>query len=141
MKKSNALLGAEPSGHIIFGNQYNTGDGILTAINLMRVLADTGKNPEELYHLYEAYPSVVRNIPVQEKIPFENLPKTSDTIKNLAKEANTHIHVRYSGTEPVLRIRIEGKNKSTITQFADEIVQVIAQEMNQIRSPGTATVS
>lgn len=121
MKRQGAILGGEPSGHIIFGDQFRTGDGILTAINVLRVIADTGKGCDVFYHLYDNYPSVLKNVHVKEKAPFTE--KTEKIIRRIRTEVGKEgkVFVRYSGTEPCVRIMVEGQSEDKIREYAEAI--------------------
>jgi phosphoglucosamine mutase len=121
MKRQNSILGGEPSGHIIFGDQFRTGDGMLTAINMLRVMAHTEKGCDVFYHLYDQFPSILKNVTVKTKEAFSK--KTELTILKIEKEVGKEgkVFVRYSGTEPCVRIMIEGKNKDKIRSYAEDI--------------------
>jgi len=132
MKKTKALIGSEPSGHVIFGDQFNTGDGILTAINVLRVLTDMNKSADDLFDLYTQLPSVLVNVDVKHKPPFEKLPKTSKLIMQVQKDIGDlgQVLVRYSGTEPLARIKIEGQDEQRIKELANSIAESIRLEVN-----------
>jgi phosphoglucosamine mutase len=132
MQSQKALIGSEPSGHIIFGNQFNTGDGILTAINILRVLVDTQKGADVLYHLYNEFPATEINVKVEQKPPLHSLPKTHKRIEEIRKTLGTNgkLVVRYSGTESIARIKVEGPSEDKNKQMAETLAESIHQEVN-----------
>ena len=122
-------LGGEQSGHIIFRNFASTGDGQLTAIQLLSVMKRSGKKLSELAELMERYPQVMINVKISPrwKEAWKNIPEIEEIIENKEKEldGSGRILVRESGTEPLIRVMIEGKLFETINEMAVEIADVI----------------
>ncbi len=130
MKKNGALIGGEQSGHIIFRKYAKTGDGILTALRILSATKETGKRFSRFAGSIKMYPQVMLNVAVPKKIPIENLPGFMKKIKEeenvLAEDGR--IFVRYSGTEPLLRIMIEGKSEKKIRKTAEELKKIFLSE-------------
>ena len=122
-------LGGEQSGHIIFRDFASTGDGQLTAIQLLSVMKRSGKKLSELAELMERYPQVMINVKISPrwKEAWKNNPEIEEIIENKEKEldGSGRILVRESGTEPLIRVMIEGKLFETINEMAVEIADVI----------------
>ncbi len=123
MKKHGYILGGESSGHIIFNEHSTTGDGILTALQLVNIIKKSGKKLSELSKGITVFPMVLKNIKVKQKIPFENLPSVQKEIKNAEKKLkkNGRVLVRYSGTENLCRVMVEGKDSKLIKDLAEKI--------------------
>lgn len=129
MLKNNYNFGGERSGHIIFSDYTTTGDGIIAALRILEIMKKTNKPLSELKQCLEEFPQVLINIKVKQKIPFEKLPEVNKAIKqteNKLKE-NGRLLIRYSGTENIVRIMIEGPNKELITKLANNIADKIKE--------------
>jgi phosphoglucosamine mutase len=132
MSKYKAGLGGEQSGHIIFGDYLCTGDGILSALQVLAVMRRTGKPLSELCGVMTKYPQVLINTKVAKRVPLESLRSTSELIKNTESKLKTdgRVLVRYSGTENLLRVMIEGIDKAQITSMAKDISDTAQKEIN-----------
>jgi phosphoglucosamine mutase len=132
LKKYRASLGGEQSGHFIFKDVLETGDGLLSAAILMSALNETGQSLSEFFSGLEKFPQALINKKIAQKIPIEKLKKTSRLIKTYEKKLNGdgRILARYSGTENLLRVMVEGKNKKEITDIANEIINLADREIN-----------
>jgi phosphoglucosamine mutase len=130
MKKYGAIFGGEQSGHFIFSDILSTGDGVISAIMLLSALCDTNKTMSEFMNIIKKTPQVLINRRVLEKIPIEKLSKSYKLIKNYEKFLNTdeRILVRYSGTENLTRIMVEGENIKKIKRIAKNIADSIEKE-------------
>lgn len=133
MIKHDCNLGGEQSGHLIFSDLNTTGDGLISAMQLLSVLVNRGKTLSELCSFIETYPQVLKNVKVKSKIPLETLTGTSALISKIEKELGSggRILVRYSGTEAKLRVMLEGKDYNSITAFADEIAACAISEIDK----------
>jgi phosphoglucosamine mutase len=133
MRKGNFSLGGEQSGHIIFFNRSTTGDGTLSALQVLALMKSTGKKLSELARCMTSYPQVLKNIMVKEKKPLDQLPTVmkaiSDAEKRLGSEGR--VLVRYSGTENKCRVMLEGKDMAEITLLADDIISKIRKEIGE----------
>lgn len=135
MEKSGANLGGEQAGHIIFGDYVQTGDGLVTALQVLKMLCETGRPLGELFRIVEKCPQILLNVPVKNKVPIEQVAGLADTIAQVEKKLGSdgRLLVRYSGTEPLLRIMLEGSSESRITALANEIAQAAEKELGAVR--------
>ena len=124
-------LGGEQSGHIIFPEMSLAGDGMMTAIEVLRVVKETGRGLGELAQGMQRYPQVTINVKVARKPPLESVPELRDAIRALEGEieGEGRLLVRYSGTENVLRIMIEGREEVAIRAQAEALAGVVRQHL------------
>lgn len=120
----NYALGGEQSGHVILSDFLFTGDGIVTALSVLRVMADTGRTLAELTAGYTRFPQVLLNHRVARRVPVEDVPEVAAAMRAVEQRlaGEGRLLVRYSGTEPLLRVMIEGKDQAQIHGWAEEIV-------------------
>jgi phosphoglucosamine mutase len=131
MVKRNAPLGGEQSGHIIFRDYATTGDGLLTALRVLEVMRESGKNLDELALAFVAYPQLLVNVRVKERRPIAELKSVNEGIRRVEEEfgANGRVLVRFSGTEPLARVMVEGPTLDRVTYHADSIADAIGKEL------------
>ena len=131
MIKRKANLGGEQSGHIIFMDYTTTGDGLVTALQVLRIMKETGKPLSELCKCMEKYPQVLLNVKVREKPPLESLSDVQDEIKSAQDELRDggRVLVRYSGTEMVSRIMIEGEDQDKVSEIAQRIAAAVERSI------------
>ena len=131
MKKSNIALGGEPSGHIIFLDQSTTGDGCIAALNVLAVMCTENKKLSELKSVITPVPQVQTTIRIKKKSELNHIPGYRALIDDMEKklENKGRIYVRYSGTEPVVRVLIEGENKILIQNYADKISNFLSENL------------
>jgi len=132
MLKTGAVLGGEQSGHIIFRDgEATTGDGLLTALRVMDILARTGQPLAALIHDLTVFPQVIQNVPVREKVPFSQVPPIQQAIEAAERklDGNGRIVVRYSGTEALARVMVEAESAETMKALAESIVGAIRQSL------------
>ena len=136
MLKRNLSLGGEQSGHIIFSDYLFTGDGLCTALNVLRTVALTGRTLADLAADLTTYPQVLLNVRVREKVDLQTVPAVADAIARVeARVAGQgRLLVRYSGTEPLLRVMLEGQEQDEIRGWAQEIVDVVKEHLVERRS-------
>jgi phosphoglucosamine mutase len=129
--KNGGTVGGEQSGHIIFPEISLAGDGLITAIEVLRAMRDESKTLHELVADFVSYPQVIVNVRVSKKPPFDSIPPLQTAIASLEKQmANRgRLLVRYSGTENLARIMLEGEDKKTIQQQADDLAKLIQQHI------------
>jgi phosphoglucosamine mutase len=129
--KLNASLGGEQSGHIIMPELSLAGDGMITALCLLRALRESGKTLAEMTSGFKQYPQVLVNVRVSEKVPFSELPSVQAEVKKIEEllSQKGRLLLRYSGTEPLARVMIEGENQSKIEAYAREIADAIEREI------------
>jgi phosphoglucosamine mutase len=124
-------FGGEQSGHLIFRDFSTTGDGLIAALQIMAIMARTGKTLSELRQILHKFPQVLRNLTVREKLPFEQF---GGLTKRLA-EAESRLHgkgrvlLRYSGTESKARLLLEGPDADELNELAEEIVGELAKSL------------
>jgi phosphoglucosamine mutase len=126
-------VGGEQSGHMIFRDYATTGDGIVSALQILRVMIETGKPLSELKKVLKKYPQAQRNLRVKDKPPLETLPQiqTLLTEAEAALDGKGRVLLRYSGTEPKIRLLIEGREQELIDQHADRIAQSLKAEIGE----------
>ncbi len=131
MRRTKAVLGGEQSGHLIFMNHSTTGDGILAALQLLRIMRESGKILSELSGLLTPLPQVLKNVHVERKIPFDDVPVVRDAAKSIeaALKGRGRVLLRYSGTESVARVMVEGEDWAKVNQFADELCDVLNKHL------------
>jgi phosphoglucosamine mutase len=131
MLRRNLSIGGEQSGHIIFSDHLFTGDGIGTALNVLRVMADTGRELGDLASELVTYPQVLVNVRVRQKQDLASVPAISDAMKSVEQRlgGEGRLLVRYSGTEPLLRVMIEGRNQQEIQDWAGEIAATVKEHL------------
>jgi len=131
MLKHEAILGGEQSGHLIFLEQNTTGDGLVSALQVLRIMIEKNCKLSELAGIIERYPQANISVKVKLKPPLENLSKTCSQIKSVEKALgnNGRVLVRYSGTENICRVMVEGPNFDQVHKFATEIAEAITQEI------------
>lgn len=132
MEEKGAVLGGEQSGHIVFWDYNTTGDGILSGVKLLEIIALSGRSLADLADVMEKYPQVLRNVPVKNKEGWEKNIQITLTIKKLADKLGDQgrILVRASGTENLLRVMVEGKDESLIKEIAERIASAIDISLN-----------
>ena len=131
MLRRDLSIGGEQSGHIIFSEHLFTGDGLATAMNVLRVMADTGRELADLARELVTYPQTLVNVRVRQKKDLSSVPAVADAMGRIDGRlaGQGRLLVRYSGTEPLLRIMIEGRNQDEIQAWAAEIAAVVQQEL------------
>lgn len=131
MVESNAMLGGEQSGHIIFLHRATTGDGMLTGLKVIEVIAATGRSLAELAGPVVKYPQILLNLKVMAKPPIEGLPEVTDVISRVESELDGRgrVVVRYSGTENLARVMVEGPDHALIERQAREIVEALRRSI------------
>ncbi len=130
MRKYNYNLGGEQSGHIIFLDYTTTGDGTISALQVLRIMKKTGKKLSELARCMKKLPQLMVNVNVKKKIDFEKMPKVMEKINKAKKKLknNGRIIVRYSGTQNIARIMVEGINEKEIRKYTKEIADEIKKQ-------------
>ena len=125
--RTGASIGGEQSGHIIFPQLSLAGDGLITTLCLLRAIRDFRSTLEELILGFERYPQVLVNVTVGEKRPFEELPEVSRLARMTEEQLGDRgrLLLRYSGTESLARIMIEGENQAEIDAYARTLADAI----------------
>lgn len=131
MLRSGAVIGGEQSGHIILTDFLQTGDGILSSLQVLSIMRLTGKPLSALCGIMRKYPQVLINERVARKTPLEQLPKTARAVREaeIRLAGDGRVLVRYSGTENLIRVMIEGADKDAITAMARDIADAALAEL------------
>lgn len=134
LRERGLALGGEQSGHVVHLGLSSTGDGLLSAALLSRVVASTGRTLAELTSGFQRFPQILRNIEVPSKPALASLPGVVDEARRVAAHLGRHgrLVLRYSGTEPLARVMIEGKNQSEIEELAEGLAMTIASEIETL---------
>lgn len=121
MRREGATFGGEQSGHLIFMNYGTTGDGSLAALQLLKIMVQKDKPLSELAGLLEPFPQVLRNVRVERKIPFEDCPALLGDIRKAEDKLadKGRVLMRYSGTESLCRVMVEGENPDLVDELVD----------------------
>jgi phosphoglucosamine mutase len=127
MRKENLNLGGEQSGHVVFLDHNTTGDGMLCALQVLGLMRRSGRPLSELAAVMERYPQVLRAVRVRSKPLLEGLPEVASLVARIEAElaGKGRILVRYSGTEPVARVMVEGEDPRRVAELADEVSAAI----------------
>lgn len=131
MRKGGYTLGGEQSGHMIFLDHNTTGDGILTALQVLAVMRRENKSLAELAEVMIPLPQVLVNVRVSEKQDIMTIPEIAGLVREIENRVRDEgrILIRYSGTEPLLRIMIEGQDKYQITTWAKDIAELVERNI------------
>lgn len=129
--KSNASIGGEQSGHIIFPFHTLVGDGMLTTLFLLEALRANGKTLSEMTSGFIRFPQILVNVKVREKLPFESITEIVKAAQKIEKDLGTkgRLLLRYSGTENLARVMIEGENQAQIETQANHLAEVIRKNL------------
>jgi phosphoglucosamine mutase len=116
---------------VIFSDYLFTGDGLCTALNVLRTVALTGRTLSELASELTTYPQVLLNVRVRERADLRTVPEIAAAIDRVESRVagEGRLLVRYSGTEPLLRVMLEGKNQEQIRAWAQEIIDVVERHL------------
>ncbi len=127
MLRSRINLGGEPSGHIIFSDLSLAGDGIITLLQVLRVMGETGESLDRLVRELRPFPQIIRNVRVREKKPLEDIPEVARLMAECRRSFGERgrLVVRYSGTEPLARVMVEGDEAQAVERYAARIATAI----------------
>ena len=131
MQARNAALGGEQSGHILLLHLATTGDGLLTALVVLDLIARTGKTIDELTADLRVFPQVIVNVKVREKKQLESIPAVAAAIRAAEEDLKDsgRVVIRYSGTEPLARVMIEAESEAAMHRHANAIADAIRTEL------------
>lgn len=134
MLRDGLVFGGEQSGHIIFLNHSTTGDALITSLEILKVMCETNHKLSEISQCMRKLPQVLVNVKVKEKKPFVELPNLKEAILNSESRLNGNgrLLVRYSGTEPVARIMVEGRDQNLIQEIASSLAEQIQKEIGSV---------
>lgn len=131
LKKHNAILGGEGSGHIICLDKTTTGDGIVAALQVLAEIQISGKNLHELKAGMQKYPQILKNIRVNKKVDINEVEAVQKAVKEVEKKMadKGRVLLRASGTEPLIRVMVEGENYDDVIKYTDQLVDVVKQSI------------
>ncbi len=131
MRSGGYNLGGEQSGHVVFLDHSRTGDGIMTALQILAIMARTGRPLSELWAGFEEFPQVMLDVPVREKRSLESLTSLQEAIRKVEAELGQcgRVLIRYSGTEPKARIMVEGEDEAGVRHFAQELADELRRAL------------
>ncbi len=124
-------LGGEQSGHIIFLDHNTTGDGLISALQILSIMKQTGKSLSALAGCMKTYPQVLVNVKVKERRDLSSIPELSQRMAEVEKQINGtgRLLLRYSGTEPKVRVMLEGEDHEKIKALADDLARIIKEKL------------
>ena len=127
MKHSGSLFGGEPSGHLVFKRYSTTGDGILAALKLIESMKFYNKDLSTLASEITLYPQVMKNVRVASRVPFEEVDSIQKALKGAEEKLGDsgRVLLRYSGTEPLARVMVEGKDEVLVNQICQDVSEVV----------------
>ena len=133
MLKSGSCFGGEPSGHLIFKRHSTTGDGILGALKVIECLKFYQRSLSSLLNEIELYPQVMKNVAVKNKKPFDEIPEVESAVGSVNKKLKDtgRVLLRYSGTENVARVMVEGEDKELVNACCDDLVEVVTKSLSK----------
>src|SRR5687767_587532 len=131
MMRRDLALGGEQSGHIIFSDYLFTGDGLATSLNVLRTMAASGRSLADLASDLTTYPQVLMNLRVQQKVDLKTIPEVAAVIARVEQrlDGQGRLLVRYSGTEPLLRVMLEGRDEAEIRTLGQEIIDAVREHV------------
>ena len=131
MMACGAVLGGEDSGHMIFADYHTTGDGVLTALKLVEAMQTENAALSELSSIMTAYPQVLINVEVNAKPAIETVPQIIDAIRSVESDLGEQgrVLVRYSGTQPLCRIMVEGPDEGKTRTYCEQLSDIIANSI------------
>lgn len=132
MRREGAMLGGEQSGHLIFRHYSTTGDGLLAALQILRIVREKEKPLSELAGLLTPFPQKLLNVRIEKRRPLETCAEIMETKAKIENELGERgrVLLRYSGTEPVCRVMVEGENADKVSQFAEDLAEAVANELH-----------
>jgi len=131
MVRGHYNVGGEQSGHTIFLDYNTTGDGILTALQVLAIMRQKERNLDELAQVMESLPQVLYNVDVREKRPLSEFQEITFKIEEMERILGNsgRVLIRYSGTEPLLRIMVEGEDEAELHRFAQDLVELVKKRI------------
>jgi phosphoglucosamine mutase len=131
MKKLDGIIGGEEAGHMIFLDHHTTGDGIIAALQLVAAMVKEGKPLSELARMMDIFPQKLINIDVKSKPDIDKVPKLADAIQQVEKELGDEgrVLVRYSGTQNMCRVMVEGPSDSVTEKYCRQLAEVVKSEI------------
>ena len=134
MLRRGLVLGGEQSGHVIFSEYLFTGDGLATSLNVLRTMAATGRTLADLASDMTTYPQVLLNLRVHQRVDLKTVPGVASVIERVESHLSGHgrLLVRYSGTEPLLRVMLEGRDEAEIRRWGQQIIEAVKEHVGAV---------
>jgi phosphoglucosamine mutase len=134
MDREGIVLGGEPSGHVIFSRLSPTGDGLLTALQVLKVVVDERRPLSALHGAFVPFPQVLVNVRVRAKADLASIPGLSDAVADVERVLGDdgRVVLRYSGTEPVARVMVEGRSEVDVRRHAERVARVIREHIGAV---------
>ena len=131
MRALGSLLGGEPSGHLIYRSYSTTGDGCLGALKIIEAMKFYGESLQSLASRIPLFPQVLKSTLVQNKVPLDDMPSLQKTLKDVEGQLNDRgrVLIRYSGTEPLARVMVEGPDAGHIEALCNRLIKVLLHEL------------
>lgn len=133
MRRNDYCFGGEQSGHIVFLEHNTTGDGMISALQVLAILQKSGKSLAELATVMQSLPQVLVNVRVRERLSLDQLPEVCEMIKDVESQLGDtgRVLIRYSGTEPLMRIMLEGQDQDEINGMANQIAELVKSSIGE----------
>jgi len=133
MRRNGYCFGGEQSGHMIFLEHNTTGDGIISALQILAIMQKSGKSLSELASVMRALPQILVNVRVRQRLPLQQLPGVQRLIEDVERRLGDtgRVLIRYSGTEPLMRIMLEGQDQEEITGMANQIGELVKSSIGE----------
>jgi phosphoglucosamine mutase len=134
MRKGEHILGGEQSGHLIFRDSSTTGDGILAGLKFLEIMVEDGRHASDLRKTMERMPQLVRNVKVKSKVPLDSLKDFQKSLRMAEKKLHEkgRVLVRYSGTESLARVMVEGENRDEIEALANDLCHELTTAIDKV---------
>ena len=131
MRKLGANLGGEKSGHLLFLDHSTTGDGLLASLQILGIMKKKGKSLSELAGIINMFPQILNSLEIKEKKPFEEIPGLIEIVRESEDILGNkgRINLRYSGTELLARVMVEGESETLINRIASRVSSVISENI------------
>ena len=133
MRREGAMLGGEQSGHLIFRHYSTTGDGLLAALQILRIMREKEKPLSELANLITPFPQTLINVRVEKRLPLTERPAIMEAKRKIEEELGERgrVLLRYSGTEMLCRVMVEGENESRVKQYANDLAEIVRNDLKE----------
>jgi phosphoglucosamine mutase len=131
MRAGGYNLGGEQSGHVVFLDHNTTGDGLISALQALAIVRRTGRPLSELVAGFQRFPQLLLNVRVSGKRPFEEVPAVLEAVRKIEQELGSRgrVLLRYSGTEPLARVMVEGEDEDRVQVMAEDLAEVVRRNL------------
>jgi phosphoglucosamine mutase len=134
MRAGGHCMGGEQSGHTVFLDYSTTGDGLITALQVLRVMVDSGRRLSELASCMTPMPQVLENVEIRARTPIDELPAVTRAIREAeaSLDGTGRVLVRYSGTQPLARVMVEGEDEQQIRELAASVAAALHAAIGEV---------